>query len=48
MFRNKEKMKAKDSEGVNPCATCDLLYRDSFLRIPTAHMKNFIRESLGK
>ena len=44
----REKMKTRDYDDLNPCATCDLLYRDSFLRIPTSHMKNFIRESLGK
>ncbi len=44
----REKMKYKKYHDLNPCATCDLLYRDSFLGIPTAHLKNFIRESLGK
>ena len=46
--RLREKMKTKQYQDLNPCATCDLLYRDSFLGIPTSHMKNFIRESLGK
>ncbi len=44
----RKKMKMKDNQDLNPCATCDILYRDSFLGIPTSHMKNFIRESLGK
>lgn len=44
----REKMKYKKYHNLNPCATCDLLYRDSFLGIPTSHLKNFIRESLGK
>ena len=46
--RLRQKMKTKDYRDLNPCATCDLLYRDSLLGIPTSHMKNFIRESLGK
>jgi hypothetical protein len=46
--RLREKMKTKQYQDLNPCATCDLLYRDSLLGIPTSHMKNFIRESLGK
>ncbi len=44
----REKMKYKKYHSLNPCATCDLLYRDSFLGIPASHIKNFIRESLGK
>jgi radical SAM protein with 4Fe4S-binding SPASM domain len=44
----REKMKRKTYHDLNPCATCDLLYRDAFLGIPTSHLKNFIRESLGK
>ncbi len=44
----RRKMKTKDYKALNPCATCDLLYRDSFLGIPTSHMKNFVRESLGR
>lgn len=48
LARLREKMKRRDYADLHPCATCDMLYRDSFLRIPTSHMKNFIRESLGK
>ena len=44
----REKMKNRQFHDLNPCATCDLLYRDSLLGIPTAHLKNFIRESVGK
>ncbi len=44
----REKMKSKKYQDLNPCATCDLLYRDSFLGIPTSHLTNFFRESLGK
>jgi radical SAM protein with 4Fe4S-binding SPASM domain len=44
----REKMKYKKYQDLNPCVTCDLLYRDSFLGIPTSHLKNFVRESLGK
>jgi radical SAM protein with 4Fe4S-binding SPASM domain len=44
----REKMKRKNYQDLHPCATCDLLYRDSLLGIPTSHMKNFIRESSGK
>jgi radical SAM protein with 4Fe4S-binding SPASM domain len=44
----REKMKDKNYQDLNPCATCDLLYRDAFLGIPTSHLKNFIRESVGK
>ncbi len=44
----REKMKTKNFQDLHPCATCDLLYRDSFLGIPTSHLKNFVQESLGK
>jgi radical SAM protein with 4Fe4S-binding SPASM domain len=44
----REKMKYKKYHDLNPCKTCDLLYRDSFFGIPGSHLKNFIRESLGK
>ena len=44
----REKMKQKKYHDLHPCATCDLLYRDSFLGIPTSHLNNFFRESLGK
>lgn len=44
----REKMKTKQYQDLHPCATCDMLYRDSFLRIPTSHLKNFLRESSGK
>jgi radical SAM protein with 4Fe4S-binding SPASM domain len=44
----RRKMKEKTYHDLNPCVTCDLLYRDSLLGIPTSHMKNFIRENLGK
>jgi radical SAM protein with 4Fe4S-binding SPASM domain len=44
----RRKMRDKNYQDLNPCATCDLLYRDSFLGIPTSHLKNFIRESVGK
>lgn len=44
----RKKMKTRQFQDLNPCATCDLLYRDSLLGIPTSHLKNFIRESFGK
>lgn len=44
----REKMKTKQYRDLNPCATCDLLYRDSVLGIPTSHLNNFLRESSGK
>ncbi len=44
----RKNMKDKTYQGLHPCATCDLLYRESFLGIPTSHLKNFLRESLGK
>jgi len=44
----REKMKQKKYHDLHPCATCDLLYRDAFMGIPTSHLKNFFRESLGK
>lgn len=44
----RHKMKTKAYQDLSPCATCDLLYRDAFLGIPTSHLRNFIRESLGK
>ncbi len=46
--RLRKKMKTKNFQNLNPCATCDLLYRDAFVGIPTSHLKNFVRESLGK
>lgn len=44
----REKMKRKTYQDLHPCVTCDLLYRDALLGIPSSHLKNFIRESLGK
>lgn len=44
----REKMRDRRYHDLNPCATCDLLYRDAVLGIPSAHLKNFMRESLGK
>ena len=44
----REKMKYKKFQDLNPCASCDLLYRDSFAGIPTSNLKNFFRESIGK
>ncbi len=44
----REKMKTRQYHDLHPCATCDLLYRDSFLGVPTSHLKNFLRESTGK
>ena len=44
----REKMKQQKYQDLNPCVTCDLLYRDAFMGIPTTHLKNFFRESIGK
>ena len=44
----REKMRDRRYHDLNPCATCDLLYRDAVLGIPSAHLKNFMRERLGK
>jgi radical SAM protein with 4Fe4S-binding SPASM domain len=44
----REKMRTKQYQDLYPCATCDLLYREAVLGIPSSHLKNFIRESLGK
>ena len=44
----REKMKTRQYQDLHPCAACDLLYRDSFLGVPTSHLKNFVRESFGK
>jgi radical SAM protein with 4Fe4S-binding SPASM domain len=44
----REKMKHKTYHDLNPCVTCDLLYRDAFMGIPISHLKNFLRESVGK
>jgi radical SAM protein with 4Fe4S-binding SPASM domain len=48
LVRIRRKMRDKQYHDLNPCATCDLLYRDAFLGVPTSHLKNFVRESLGK
>ena len=41
-------MRQQTYQHLKPCVTCDLLYREAFLGIPTSHLKKFFRESIGK
>ena len=42
----RQKMKDRDYQQLSPCATCDMLFRRSFMGIPTLNLSTFLKESL--
>ena len=42
----RQKMKDRAYQQLSPCATCDMLFRKSFMGIPSLNLSTFLKESL--
>ncbi|MBI2468927.1 MAG: SPASM domain-containing protein [Candidatus Rokubacteria bacterium] len=46
MVELRKKMRAQDVGCLTPCNQCDMLWRPTFLGVPTTNMKDFLKENL--
>lgn len=46
MVELRKKMQAQDVQCLSPCNQCDMLWRPTFLGVPTTNMKDFLKENV--
>jgi len=46
MVELRKKMQAQDVQCLSPCNQCDMLWRPKLLGVPTANMKDFLKENI--
>ncbi|MGH7589784.1 MAG: SPASM domain-containing protein, partial [Gemmatimonadota bacterium] len=42
----RKKMRTRDVGCLSPCNGCDMLWRDTFLGVPTNNLKDFLKENV--
>ncbi len=42
----RRRMKAGDYEGLNPCQQCDMIFRKTFMGVPTSNLKTYLSENI--
>ncbi|MGM0365719.1 MAG: radical SAM/SPASM domain-containing protein [Actinomycetota bacterium] len=43
----RQKIAGRDIGSISPCASCDRLWRDTFMGLPTDYLKSFLKDNLG-
>lgn len=46
MLELRKKMRTRDVGCLSPCSGCDMLWRDTFLGVPTNNLKDFLKENV--